>query len=88
MLGLCWDYVGTMLGLYWDYVGTMLGLSFCMQSNGGFYVQDAVIVKHMAYIEIYKKLIENADEIAKDIDTALNHPPKGGKRKRMKSGKN
>jgi hypothetical protein len=71
------------------FIEKMLPAITSMKSNGGSYVQDAVIVKHMAYIEIYKKLIDNADEIAKDIDTALK-PPKGGKRKRMsaKSGKN
>lgn len=58
-----------------------------MQLKGGYHVQDAIMLKHMAYIEIYNKLIENADEIAKDIDIALKPPPKGGNRKRMKSGK-
>lgn len=58
-----------------------------MQLKGGYQFQDAIMLKHMAYIEIYNKLIENADEIVKDIDLALKPPTKGGKRKRMKSGK-
>ena len=68
------------------FIEKMLPAITSMKLNGGYHVQDAIILKHMAYIEIYKKLIENADAIVEDIDTALK-PPKGGKRKSVKSGK-
>lgn len=67
------------------FIETILPQLTNMKLNGGSSVDDHIVIKYTAYIDIYKKLLDNADAIGKEIDKVLNaQPQKAGRRMRMR----